>query len=139
MIIKETFKCCYVIIVIVTQCYRNTIKIGIEHIYKCFGLCNVDAIEFKGGTNLITLFDQEYSSYSTIFSYCSQWKSLLTRNTSNFGEEVFMPPIDGNNRWVILRAFFSRRRFALMEVNINWVIHGFQSALLYMFLVRGGK
>ena len=46
-----------------------------------------------------------------------------------------MPPIDGEiSVWVTSR-FFSRRRFARMEVNIPGVIYGLWSALLYMFLV----
>ena len=36
--------------------------------------------------------------------------------------------------WVTSR-FFSRLRFAQLEINIPGVINGLQSALLYMFLV----
>ena len=39
------------------------------------------------------------------------------------------------NRSGLFHTFFSRDSFALLEVNIPWVIHGFRSALLYMFLV----
>ena len=51
---------------------------------------------------------------------------LLTDSTSNSGEEVFMPPIDGEiSVWVT-----SRWRFAQMDVNIPGVIHVLWSALL---------
>ena len=49
LIVKVTFKCCYITIYIITQRHRNTIKIGIERIYNCFRLSNVNAIEFNGG------------------------------------------------------------------------------------------
>ena len=46
-----------------------------------------------------------------------------------------MPPIYVEiSVWVTPR-FFSRRRFALMEVNIPGLIHGLRCALLYTFLV----
>ena len=59
---------------------------------------------------------------------------LLTSSTSNFGEEVFMPPIDGEKLVWVTSCFFSRRRFSWMDVNIPWVIHGFFLPY-YMFLV----
>ena len=43
------------------------------------------------------------------------------------------------NRSGLPRAFLSRRRFARMEVNIPLLIHGFRSALLYMFSVCSGS
>ena len=73
--------------------------------------------------------------YFLAVSYGSQDTIILvTGSTSNFGVEVFMPPIDGEiYRFGLLCAFFSRRRFARMEVYIPGVIHGLRSALLYMF------
>ena len=48
-----------------------------------------------------------------------------------------MPPIDGEKSVWVIRAFFSRRRFARMEVNIPWVIEGLWSALLlYAFRLK---
>ena len=48
---------------------------------------------------------------------------LLKRSTSNFGEEVFMPLIDGEKSDWVASRFFSRRRFARIEVNIP-VVYG---------------
>ena len=60
---------------------------------------------------------------------------LVTGSTSNFGEEVFMPSIDGEISVRVTSRFFLRRRFARMEVNIPRVIHGLRSALVYTFLI----
>ena len=76
LIVKVTFKCCQIIIYIITQCYRNTIKIGIERICNCFRFSKVNSIEFNGGIDWTVFFYQECSWYSTIFSYCCLWKSL---------------------------------------------------------------
>ena len=54
---------------------------------------------------------------------------------SNFGEEVFMPLIDGEKSFSVTLCFFSRINFARMEINIPGEILGFRSAILYMFLV----
>ena len=40
----------------ITKCYRNSIKIEIEHICNCFMLSNVDDIEFNGGTYIELCF-----------------------------------------------------------------------------------
>ena len=40
-----------VIFDIITKRFRNTIKIGIELIYTCIMLSNVEAIEFNGGAS----------------------------------------------------------------------------------------
>ena len=50
-----------------------------------------------------------------------------------------MPPINGEISVWVTSCFFSRWRFAWMEVNIPGVIHGLWSALLYMFLVLRGQ
>ena len=60
---------------------------------------------------------------------------MLKSSMSNFGEEVFMRPIDGEKSVWVTSRFFSRCPFAQMEVAIPGVIHGYRSALLYMFLV----
>ena len=51
---------------------------------------------------------------------------LLMRSTSNFGEEVCMPPTEVRNRHGLLR-----RRFARMEVNIPGVIHVFGLVMFF--------
>ena len=44
-----------------------------------------------------------------------------------------MPSIDGEKSVRVTSCLFLRRRFAQMGVNIPGVIHGFWSALLYIF------
>ena len=73
--------------------------------------------------------------FENIFLLLQDTIILLTRSTSNFGEEGFIPPIDGEISVWVTSPFFSRRRFAWMEVNIPGVIHGLWSALFYKFLV----
>ena len=46
-----------------------------------------------------------------------------------------MPPIDGEILVWVTSRFFSRRRFARMEITIPGLIHGLRSALLSMLLV----
>ena len=58
LIVTVTFKCYLIIIYIITQRHRNTIKIGIELIWNCFRLSNVNANEFNGGIDWTTFFNK---------------------------------------------------------------------------------
>ena len=60
---------------------------------------------------------------------------LVTGSTSNFGEEVFMPPIDGEISVRVTSRFFFKTSFCTDGSNVPGAIHGLRSVLLYTFLV----
>ena len=53
---------------------------------------------------------------------------MVTGSSSNFSEEVFMPPIDGEISVRVISHFFFKTSFCTDGVNIPGVIHGLRSA-----------
>ena len=112
---------------------------------NCFRLSCLNAVEFNGGIDLTMFFTKNAVDIRPYFltipngSLYQDTIILVKRSTTNFGEEVFMPQIDGEISVWVTSCFFSRRRFARIKVNIPEVIHGLRPALLYTFLVWRGK